>query len=46
MTEIVLTPFNATIVGPVNIVTNATEVTCVYYGGVHLFEECSVNYVS
>ncbi|XP_058741908.1 uncharacterized protein LOC131614323 [Vicia villosa] len=31
---------------PVKVVTNASEVTCVYYGGAHLFEECTANPVS
>ncbi|CAL5191263.1 unnamed protein product [Lathyrus oleraceus] len=31
---------------PVKVVTGASEVTCVYYGGAQLFEECSANPVS
>ncbi|XP_058725922.1 uncharacterized protein LOC131597232 [Vicia villosa] len=31
---------------PVKVVTDALEVSCVYCGGVHLFEECTVNPVS
>lgn len=31
---------------PARVVTGASEVACVYYGGAHLFEYCTANPVS
>lgn len=45
MMKNLLTPPNAPSAEPVKVVTDASEVTCVYYGDVHLFEECLANLV-
>jgi hypothetical protein len=48
MMETLLTPpaLPEVVAKPVQVITDSTEVTCVYRGGAHLFEDCSANPVS